>query len=963
MHAIAKKTLLRLRVLGLFLISVFMVLGLSLWHQVWAANPPSGSINAILGSTVTYSGTATGTGAATESVCQESINCDTFSLTVNGAQADWAGKLIDVKITWSISANDYDLFIHQGTDSGPIVGSSAGGAPETSEEAVIDPSSTGVGMYAIHTTYFATTPSTDQYRGTIIVIAKPAPGTGIYLKGGIRFSPNVTDKAPVAAADGEPSNRTDSEGNFYVVGIRGVPGGVDLWYNDLQPGSPTYDPLLRNPFYRCQPDSITGKVPPQCSFQTGADGGGDVDLAVGRPDPATHLNNDPPTLAFSSLVVANISGGNSRDRGKTFSLNADANALGVPADDRQWMEAYGPNAVYLSYRTVDPAEPFVQLSTDGGFTYGPAVSVNANGIGQTGGIAVDQKDGRVYVSGSSGLVCVGSPVSLSPLVPPASYTCRMAASDPNGVAHIFFPVRVGGDGTAYVAYSNDHDIFLVHSTDKGNSWSVPVRVSDGASTSTSVFPHLEAGKNPGSVGIVWYGTSDATNDDNANWKAFYALTLNALDANPIFRQVEASDHYIHGSNISEGGLTGTANRNLLDYFQISFDTRGAAVIGYTDDHNDFNGHVYVTHQIGGSGINGSSVNGAAQGPQVPPPPGPPEDGAQVRDFPHDVAEALLAVVPTDDPLDILSIKYTSASTANGPQIIVTMKVSNLSVVPPESTWRMNFTANAPFTGVSHTGSQSGIPGNPYNEYSFALSDRGDQLYVKATTTTGTPAPSTSFMWGTAVRNSDGSITYTDQGPADAGAIDSTSNTVTVAVAASKLNAFVTHGPPIGYGTVLAGLRGSTFTTPSADGRRDSARGGTEFAIPSPHGGGCSGGGTGDTAQGSGVEHGDDGHDGNFNFQATGGCSPSGEVDFDEPDSGNRMRGNVDAVTVSGNTATITGTGTLLDGTACKFTAIVLGNANPAVGVDRFAISWITSNGTFFHTSGALTSGNILVVAN
>src|SRR5882762_1723424 len=961
MRAIAKKTLRKLGASGLFFFLVLLIFGVAMWHQVWAASPGSGSIGPA-SSPVTYVGTATGTGAAVESACVDGTNCDTFSLTVTGTTAQWAGLLIDVKITWSISANDYDLYIHQGANTGPIVGSSTGGAPETSEEAVIDPSSTGIGPYYIHTTYFATTPGADQYQGSIKVIKKPAPGTAIYLKGGIQFSPNVADKAPVAARDGEPSNRTDNQGNFYVVGIRGTPGGVDLWYNDLQPVSPTYDPFLRNPIYRCQPDAITGQVPtPFCSLQLGAAGGGDVDLAVGRPDPMTHFNNNPATLAFSSLVLPNISVGRSTDRGKTFMQNFVGNTTGgAPGDDRQWMEFDGPGSVYLYYRTAAPAVTQLQLSNDGGLTYGTATTVGA--IGQTGGIAVDQNEGTVYLSGSTGQVCAGTP-SLRHIAPPltSDFTCKTAASDPNGVAHIFFPVRVGGDGTAYVAYSNDHDIFLAHSTDKGQSWSPPVRVSDGSNTKTSVFPHLEAGKNRGSVGIVWYGTSDSTNDDNANWKVFYALTLNALDATPTFRQVEASDHFIHASNISEGGLTGTANRNLLDYFQISFDTRGAAVIGYTDDHNDFDGHTYVTHQINGPGINGSSVFGATEGPQVPDSPEPPEDGAQVTDFPHDVAEGLLVVLPTNDPLDILSIKYASAPTANGPKIIATMKVSNLSVVPPESTWRMNFTANAPFAGMSHTGSQSGIPGNPYNEYSFALSDRGDQFYFRATTTTGTPAPSTSFIWGTAVRNSDGSITYTDRGTADEGSIDSTLNTITVAVAASKRNAFVTHGPPIGYGSVLAGLRGSTFTV-DPRGRRDIARGGTEFTIPSPHGGGCPGGGVGDDAEGDGGEHGDDGHDGNFRFQAQGGCPPSGQMDFNEPDTGKGMRGNVDAVTVSGNTAIITGTGTLLDGTPVSYTAVVLGNA-PVTGANRFAISWITSTGSFFHTSGALTSGNILVVAH
>jgi hypothetical protein len=791
-----------------------------------AADVDSGSIGPTLGATVTYVGDATGTGAATEAACQEDINCDTFTLTVNGSKTQWAGKLIDVKITWSVPTNDYDLFIHKGDDSGPIVSQSASGAPQNSEEGVIDPSSTDVGVYSIHTDYFTTTPSTDQYHATVKVIAKPPPGTAIYLKGGIQFSPNVADKAPVAPRDGEPSSRTDSEGNFYVAGIRGVPAGVDLWYNNLQPGSPGFDPLMRNPIYRCQPDSLTGKVPPECSFELGADGGGDVDLAVGRPDPVTHANNNPAILAFSSLVLPNISVGNSTDRGVTFTLNPLGNVPGgVEVDDRQWMEFYGKNSVYLLYRTVAPTIAFVQRSDDGGLTYGPAVEVGT--IGQTGGIAVDQRNGTVYVSGSDGVVCVGTPAAAG--LPPTTYTCNTAASDPNGVAHIFFPVRVGGDGTAYVAYSNEHSIFLVHSTDQGKTWSKPIRVSDGPNTRTSVFPHLEAGKNRGSVGIVWYGTSDTANNDSANWRVFYALTLNALDANPIFRQVLASDHYIHASNISEGGLTGTANRNLIDYFQVSFDPRGAAVIAYTDDHNDFDGHTYVTHQVNGASINGPCTAGAVQGPSVPGPPPPPADGSQVADFPRDVANGLLVVTPTTDPLDILSIKYSAAKPSTGLQIVATMRVSNLSTIPPGSTWRMNFTANAPFAGISHTGSQSKIPGYPYNEYTFALSDRGDQFWVDAET----PSPSGTpiFNWGTAVRNSDGSITYTPQGTADSGVFDSVHNTITVRVSVSKLNLKITHGAAIGSGSVLAGLRGSAFTTASADGKRDIAHGGTQFVIP------------------------------------------------------------------------------------------------------------------------------------
>jgi len=141
---------------------------------------------------------------------------------------------------------------------------------------------------------------------------------------------------------------------------------------------------------------------------------------------------------------------------------------------------------------------------------------------------------------------------------------------------------------------------------------------------------------------------------------------------------------------------------------------------------------------------------------------------------------------------------------------------------------MNFVANAPYPGLSHTGSQSTIPGYPYNEYSFALSDRGDQFWVAAETS---PLGTQTFRWGTAVRNSDGSITYTDQGAADSGVFDSAHNAITVRVSASKLNSKVSHGPETGSGSILAGLRGSAFTTASADGKRYIMRGGTQFVIP------------------------------------------------------------------------------------------------------------------------------------
>ncbi|AIE86533.1 hypothetical protein OP10G_3165 [Fimbriimonas ginsengisoli Gsoil 348] len=760
-----------------------------------------------------WTGTATGTGGADEAACVDGVNCDTFSLVVSGTPTDWAAakRLIDIKAEWTNQVNDYDLYIHKDSNAGPVVASSGTGAPGTKEEATIDPSKSGTGTYTVHIVYYAVTPQIDQPKGSATVIPMPTVPTrnAIYGRLGMSFSSNTTVKAPVTESDGEPSSRTDAQGNHYIAGIRGVPAGVDLWYFDLRPGSRGYDPKMRNPIYRSQPDSFTGLD----VASLGADGGGDVDLAVGFGGDGP---NNVPNLAFSSLVAANISTARSQDLGNSFTLNPIGNVTGgVPADDRQWLEFFGPKTVYMFYRTLEPAVTMIQRSTDGGLTYGPART--AGQIGQAGSIAVDKRDGTVYIAGSNGQIAVGipDPVTGEPL----SYTVRQAASDPNGVAHIFFVTKVADDGTLYVCYSNGQNIYLKHSFDKGVTWSLPVRVNNGPNNVTCMMPWMATGPVPGSVGIVYYGTASPANNDTATWKVFYAQTFNATADTPTIHLDPVSDHYIHYGPISESGLEVTGaghNRNLLDYFQISFDPLGAAVIGYTDDHNDFTGNCFVTRQLTGLGISGTALPTPQEGPDLPAFAPLSTDGSQVVDFPMDVANGLLAVIPNRDPLDILSIKYTAEGTGADRAIVARMKVSDLSKLGSLMNWRMNFTANALYAGLNGT-----------QQYSNGLSDSGDQFYLKASTdATGAAA----YEWGTGARLPDGSMSYTKVGAAT-GSIDKTNNTITVQVPIAALNPLVTHGPPIGSGSMLCGFRGQAYTSVSGSIRRDGTRGGTVYKVP------------------------------------------------------------------------------------------------------------------------------------
>jgi hypothetical protein len=923
-----------------------------------ASNPAAGTISPT-GPDVTWQGPLTGGAGANETSCVEGVNCDTFKLTLSGTEDDWAGKIVKVNITWTNPANDYDLYIHKGENcpangacEGPVISQDGNGAPSTLEAGSIDPSSTGTGVYLVRLVFFSVSPG-DPLTGTATVGPEPPGRKANYLKGGMTFSPNVTVKAPVARRDGEPSSRTDKFGNHYTSAIRVVPAGVDLWYFDLRPGSPTYDPNMRNPIYRGQPDSFTQDD----ATSLGADGGGDVDVAVGfdQNDPAS-----PPVLAYSSLVAANISTGKSLDRGQTFQLNPAGNASGgIPTDDRQWLEFYGKNTVYMLYRTVAPTIAQVQRSDDGGFTYGPSTVVGT--IGQVGSLDVHQASGTVYVSGSTGQVCVGKPTS--PTVAPASYTCKQVAETNENAANIFFVVKVADDGrkdaagnnvgTAYVVYSNGFKTFMRHSIDGGLTWSNRVRISDGLDTRTALFPWVETGPTRGSVGVVWFGTSSAVNNDSADWKVFYAQSFNADEEVPTFRQVTASDHFIHASNISTGGTLGTANRNLIDYFQVSFDPTGAAVISYTDDHNDYDGHTYVTRQIAGPSINNegaTSVPAPVEGAGLPPKALPPADGSQVTDFAQDVQVGLLGVVPLNDPLDIVSVKYSCETVAGAPVIVATMKVSDLTVAPPGASWRMNFAANAPDSRLSASG-----------DYSFGLPDRGDHFFVRAQTpATATTEPFTSpnqFTFGTVQRLSDGSLAYTTRGDADSGSFDTVNKTITIKVAASKLNAFVTKGPAITTGTILTGLRGQTFTT-GANAKTDITRGGTLFTVDRCNAGNGGGGG------GGGDNHGQA-------FRVTGGGKIIGkvvsfEINVDDLPSGrlkytdkeNNISFASDKISsftrTAENKVIFSGEATI-NGNKVYFTVEAEDNGEPGTS-DRFKI--VITGFVNSMRDGALTQGNI-----
>jgi hypothetical protein len=293
---------------------------------------------------------------------------------------------------------------------------------------------------------------------------------------------------------------------------------------------------------------------------------------------------------------------------------------------------------------------------------------------------------------------------------------------------------------------------------------------------------------------------------------------------------------IHAANFSENGLdpTGTgSNRNLLDYFQISFDPNGAAVIAYTDDHNDFNGNVFASHQISGPSIKtGLPLPAPTEGSGLVlpgstttvlasdafPPRQPGFNSEQVTDFEQDVTNAALTRVHQPDASDILSVRYDTSGTGPSLAIAAAIKVSDLSTIPAAATWRASFAVNSPHSVLSADGT-----------YTYGASDHGDQFYVQAATSAqGTQT----FTYGKAVRLADGTITYTSIGAADKGNFNQDDNTVSIQISVAKLNAVLTAAghPTIQNGTIVTGLRGHTTAAASGIARGDDTLGGTQFGV-------------------------------------------------------------------------------------------------------------------------------------
>jgi hypothetical protein len=584
------------KVLGLVLL--FLALAVS---SGFAATPSSGTLTApAAGQTtsVSFSGGPLTGATATPAACT-TLNCDTFTLTVNVPSTFYSANstyAVHVKITWGSTPNDFDLNVNDA--SGNTVCSSGQGQT-TFEDA--DCGQLASGTYTVQVVGFTVVNAT--YNGAATVAPEPALGTGQgrYKKSNLTFSApqqlqrpnnpaNATGTIITADQDVEPRIVHDVLGNYYVAAIQGVPGGIDVWKSTDSGNSFNY---------LGQPDGV------QIGAALGVDGvglgGGDEDIAV----------SSSGVVYASSLWLGSATQSTSFTGGTVWVSNPISSDL--PLVDRQWIAPHGNSELYLTTKQLGAdldgtVTLFVAKSFDNGLTWPQVTPVTTPEVGvqpgDQGNISVDQNNGNVYtvfIDQHGNIVWLARSSDGG-----KTWIVKQVFAAPAGtnLANIFPTVAVDSASNVYVVFCNGTNVFLTASTNQGGTWTTPVRVNNGAGSKTAMGPWVTAG-GPGQVNIAFWGTSAGdANSTTAQWQVFNAQSRNATQAIPTITQTAATSIVHVGPICNQGLACASGTRNLAEYFAPDIGLNGEALIVYPDDKNTSSpsgaARTFFVKQTGGS---------------------------------------------------------------------------------------------------------------------------------------------------------------------------------------------------------------------------------------------------------------------------------------------------------------------------------------------------------------------------
>jgi hypothetical protein len=381
---------------------------------------------------------------------------------------------------------------------------------------------------------------------------------------------------------GEPSIHVSKDNLVGLGSEDGLGGGSEFWSANQVGGTTSATGCGLT--YDGQPNAAGG---------VGASGG-DIDTAIAPvKDPTTGTYR----IYAASLNLGSVNVANSTDNGKTWSQTPVV--AGVPGDDREWIAANGPATALLTYHDISTDNIDVLRSDNGGATFtqtsrvipdtdyksganelGNIVIDHVNTAGATPGqfwayqsfVAPSSSNGSTYneaflgVSNDGGSTWTDKPIPCS---------TQFGA---NGLDHNFPNVSVAPNGTIFYAVSNDKAVYVMMSTDHGNTWTCSSPVS---TPSRAIFPWLVA--TSAGEDLVYYGTNGT--GSTAVWNVYFAQNT----AQSLTGWNTSQLMPVHQGDVCEGGISCTGGRQLLDDFGVDTDQSGWAHIAYSHDSPDLGG--------------------------------------------------------------------------------------------------------------------------------------------------------------------------------------------------------------------------------------------------------------------------------------------------------------------------------------------------------------------------------------
>lgn len=553
----------------------FALVALCLATLVYAATPPSSTLNPVNGSSASWTGGGIAGATTDETTCVDGTDCDVYTITLTGSPSNYKGLVLAISISHQNKLNDYDLYVHKGDLTGPVIASSTAGIPETGEAVVIDPTVSGTGVYTVHVVDSNVAPG-DPYSGVATITTPP---TDSLAHGNAPTYANYQSPPGLGDNSGEPS--IGANFNSGRIMTEAILDTLQVTFNtNTSPAMATW--LLKD-----GPNTSTTSLDP-ILFTDSQTGRTVVSQLFGTTSLSAFTDNDGETYTVSQ--GGGIASGVDHQTvgGGAFRLCTPDQLLATPVPCAQ-LAVRGPltqypHAVYYASQDIGDAE--MALSQDGGLTYEEAHPMYT--LLDCGGLHGHIKlssSGIVYVPnkscGSTQGLIVSMDNGLTFTVQPVTGSTS-GSSDPS--------IGIGSKGRVYFGYvGGDGHPHITVSDDQGRSWHNDLDVGVPFSIRNTVFPEVVAGDND-RASFFFLGTpsaGDGTGADtgttpfNGVWHGYIATTYNGgrtwftVDATP-------NDAVQLGVICTQGTTCPNGTRNLLDFNDITVDKMGRVFAAYTD---------------------------------------------------------------------------------------------------------------------------------------------------------------------------------------------------------------------------------------------------------------------------------------------------------------------------------------------------------------------------------------------